>query len=181
LPSDLNEKTVGIVGFGAIGQILAEKCHLAFNMKVLAYDPYVSEWPDWVQPVNDLEEIFKESDFVSLHIPLTEQTKNIVNELSLSLMKPSAFLINTSRGGLVDEAALYSCLSEKKIAGAGLDVFKKEPISQDDLLLTLPNVVVTPHSGALTRECALRVAVCAAQGIADYFQGKTPAHTFNGK
>jgi len=179
LPSDLNEKTVGVVGFGAIGRILAEKCRLAFNMNVLVYDPFVSEWPDWVQPTKDVEEVFKHSDFISLHIPLTEQTKNIINEHSLSLMKPTAFLINTSRGGLVNEAALYACLNEKKIAGAGLDVFEKEPIPQDDQLLTLPNVVVTPHSGALTRECAQRVALCAAQGIADYFQGKTPAHIYN--
>ena len=179
LPGDLNEKTLGIVGFGAIGRILAEKCHLAFNMNVLAYDPFVAEWPDWVQPAKDIEEVFKHGDFISLHSPLTEQTKNIINKHSLSLMKPTAFLINTSRGGLVDEAALYTWLNEKKIAGAGLDVFKKEPIPQDDLLLTLPNVIVTPHSGALTRECTLRVATCAAQGIADYFQGKPPAHIYN--
>ena len=179
LPVDLDGKTLGVIGFGAIGRLLAEKCRLAFNMEVLAYDPFVSEWPDWVQPARLMDDIFIHSDFVSLHMPLTEETKNIIGERTLSLMKSSAFLINTSRGEIVDEDALYEFLKENKIAGAGLDVLKKEPPDPDDKLLSLPNVILTPHTGALTRECSLRVAKCAAQGIADYFQGKTPAHIVN--
>ena len=179
LPVDMDGKTLGLIGFGAIGHMLAEKCRLAFNMEVLAYDPFVTNLPDWVKTAGRPEEIFEKSDFVSLHIPLTEATKNIVNRKTLSLMKPTAFLINTSRGGIVDEDALFEFLNDKKIAGAGLDVFEKEPPTPGDKLLTLPNIILTPHTGALTRECVQRVAKCAAQGIADYFQGKTPAYIFN--
>ena len=179
LPIDMDGKTLGLIGFGAIGHMLAEKSRLAFNMDVMAFDPFVTNWPDWVKVAGQPEEIFESSDFISLHMPLTDDTKNIVNRKTLSLMKPTAYLINTSRGGTVDEEALYEFLYEKKIAGAGLDVFEKEPPDADDKLLTLPNVILTPHTGALTKECAQRVAKCAAQGIADYFQGKTPEYIYN--
>ena len=179
LPVDLDGKTLGVAGFGAIGRQLAEKCRAAFNMEALVYDPFVTQLPDWAQAAKTIDEIFEKADFISLHMPLTEETRNMVNARVLSLMKPTAFLVNTSRGEVIDEEALYECLSGKKIAGAGLDVFQKEPPDPGSKLLELPNVILTPHSGALTKECSMRVAKCAAQGIADFFQGKTPAHVFN--
>lgn len=179
LPVDLDGKTLGVVGFGAIGRQLAEKCRAAFNMEALVYDPFVAQLPDWARAAKTIEEVFEKADFVSLHMPLTDETKNMVNARILSLMKPTAFLVNTSRGEVIDEAALYECLKEKKIAGAGLDVFQKEPPDPGNKLFTLSNVILTPHSGALTKECTLRVTKCAAQSIADFFQGKTPAHIFN--
>jgi D-3-phosphoglycerate dehydrogenase len=179
LPDDLDKKTLGIIGFGAVGRILAAKCNLAFDMKILAYDPYVSRWPDWVGVVDEMEDIFRKSDYISLHLPLTKDNYNVVDSKMLSLMKPSAFLINTARGEIVDEKALYEALKGNKIAGAGLDVFKQEPPGLDCKLLTLPNVILTPHSGALTKECSIRVAKRAANGIIDYLQGETPAYLYN--
>ena len=179
LPTDLDGKTLGIVGFGAIGRLLAEKCKAAFNMPSLVHDPFVSELPDWAKPAGSIEEVFENSDFVSLHLPLTNQTRKMVSSRLLSLMKPTAFLVNTSRGEVIDEDALYEFLDDKKIAGAGLDVFEHEPPSPNNRLLSLPNIILTPHTGALTRECSLRVAKCAAQGIADFFLGKTLEFVYN--
>lgn len=179
LPTDLDGKTLGIIGYGTIGNLLAEKCKAAFNMEILAYDPFVTNWPSWVKTTNQTDDIFSHSDFVSLNIPATPETKNLVCERTLSLMKPSAFLINTARGEVLNEDDLYHCLKENKIAGAGLDVFEKEPPDPNNKLFTLPNIILTPHTGALTKECSVRVAKCAAQGIADYLQGKEPAHIFN--
>jgi D-3-phosphoglycerate dehydrogenase len=179
LPVDLEGKTLGVVGFGAVGRLLAEKCKSAFNMRTLAFDPYITQYPEWAHNAGRLEEIFTNSDFISLHVPLTDQTRHLINATTLSLMKPTAFLINTSRGGIVDEDALYDYLNDKKIAGAALDVLENEPPGPGDRLLSLPNIILTPHTAALTGECSLRVAMCAARGIADYFEGKMPAYIYN--
>ena len=179
LPEDVDKKKLGIVGFGAVGRTLAAKCRLAFDMEVIAYDPFVLCWPDWVGVVDHMEDIFKKSDFISLHLPLTKENHNVVDAKMLSYMKPTAFLVNTARGEIIDEEALYEVLKEKKIAGAGLDVFKEEPPEEDNKLLTLPNVILTPHSGALTKECTLRVAKRAVSGIIDYIEGRTPEYVYN--
>ena len=179
LPEDVNNKTLGIVGFGAIGRTLATKCDLAFNMEILAYDPFVCCWPGWVNAVSRMEDIFKKSDFISLHLPFTKENQNIVDAKMLSYMKSTAFLVNTARGEIIDEEALYEVLKENKIAGAGLDVFKEEPPDKKNKLLTLPNVILTPHSGALTKECTLRVAEEAVSGIIDYIKDRTPEHVYN--
>jgi len=179
LPEDLEGKTLGVVGFGAIGQLLAKKSRMAFDMEIIAYDPFVSCWPDWIRVASSMEEIFKKSDFVSLHIPFTKENHHIVDEKMLSLMKPTAFLINTARGELVNEKALYEALKDKKIAGAALDVFEKEPPDMDNKLLTLSNIILTPHSGALTKECTLRVAKKAARGLIDVLEGKIPEAVYN--
>ena len=144
----LNGKTIGIIGCGNIGSRVAKRC-LAFEMNVLAYDPYkpASEFPDGVEVVRDLDRIFKECDYVSLHCPLTPATRHLINADTLVLMKPTAFLINTSRGALIDEPALIKALQEHKIAGAGLDVQETEPPVEDNPLYTLDNVILTPHMG----------------------------------
>ena len=144
----LNGKTIGLIGCGNIGSRVAKRC-LAFEMNVLAYDPYkpASEFPDGVEVVRDLDRIFKECDYVSLHCPLTPATRHLINADTLVLMKPTAFLINTSRGALIDEPALIKALQEHKIAGAGLDVQETEPPVEDNPLYTLDNVILTPHMG----------------------------------
>ncbi|OGP90495.1 MAG: hypothetical protein A2156_05605 [Deltaproteobacteria bacterium RBG_16_48_10] len=178
LPRDLTGKTLGLVGLGKIGSELARMCHQSFDMHILAYDPYLppevqSSLKSWVD-FCDLEKLFKASDIISLHIPLSPTTQKIVGARELGWMKPSAYLVNASRGGVIDEAALIQCLKEKRIAGAGLDVFAKEPPERDNPLKELDNVILTPHIGGLTLECGIKMAVFAAQANLDVFQGKKP-------
>ncbi len=178
LPRDLCGKTLGLVGLGRIGSELARICRQALDMHILAYDPYLSPetmaaFQGWVEFCG-LEKLFRESDVISLHLPLSPETQKLIGARQLSWMKPDAFLVNTSRGGVIDEAALVQCLQERRIAGAGLDVFAQEPLSEDNPLKGLDNVILTPHSAALTRECVIRVAVEAARATLDVFQGKKP-------
>ncbi|MDK2809839.1 MAG: D-3-phosphoglycerate dehydrogenase / 2-oxoglutarate reductase [Petroclostridium sp.] len=179
LPVDLQGKILGLVGCGRIGTMVAQKCIKAFDMNVIAYDPVLKVAPEEITLAESIDEVFQTADFISLHIPLVESTRNLVNERLLSLMKPSAFLINTARGGIVDEKALIAKLKEKKIAGAALDVFLKEPPDPADELLTLPNIILTPHTAALTQECTARVAMEAVKGVIDFIQGKTPRFVYN--
>lgn len=175
---DIEGKTLGLVGIGHIGSLLAQKCRLAFNMKVIAYDPYV-EQAEEVKLCPSLDQVFNQSDFISIHVPYTEETHHLVDARLLGLMKPDSCLINTSRGSIVDEKALIEALKNKSIAGAGLDVFEKEPPSPDDPLLKFDNVITTPHSSALSRECVMKVAMTAAQAVVDYLEGKRPKYIYN--
>jgi D-3-phosphoglycerate dehydrogenase len=138
--------TVGIIGLGRIGRALARRCR-GFDMRVLAYDavPDAAYAQDHGIELVDLKTLFREADSVSVNAPLAPETEKIVNRAHLALMKPSAFLINTARGGLVDEAALYEALAAGRIAGAGLDVFEVEPLPADSPLRRLSNVLLTPH------------------------------------
>lgn len=179
LPVDMDGKTLGIIGCGRIGKLVAAKCVNAFNMSVLGYDPYLDTAPEGIELVSEIEEVFKKADYISLHIPLTEKTKNLIGGRLLSLMKPSAYLINIARGGIVDEEALAKKLKNKEIAGAAFDVFSAEPPEATNKLLELSNIILTPHSAALTKECVIRVAVEAATGIVDYLKGATPRFVFN--
>ncbi|MCI8327778.1 MAG: 2-hydroxyacid dehydrogenase [Lachnospiraceae bacterium] len=140
---DFQRKTVGIVGLGKIGQLVAQRMK-GFDMKILAYDPYAKSAPDYVQLVS-LEELLKESDFVTLHSRMTEETHHLINKERLALMKKTAYLINTARSGLVDEEALYEALKNYQICGAAIDVFDEEPPGKDYPLVTLDNVTITPH------------------------------------
>lgn len=175
---DIDGKTLGLIGCGRIGRFTAEKCKAAFGMQVIGYDPYIKELPG-ITLYESIEEVFKRADYISLHIPLTDETRNLVGEKLLSVMKPTAYIINTSRGGIVDEAALAEALKENRIAGAALDVLESEPPKADNPLLPLKNVILTPHSAALTKECSARVAYEAALGISDYLKGNTPKFVFN--
>jgi D-3-phosphoglycerate dehydrogenase len=140
---DLPGKTVGIVGLGEIGLKVAKRL-TGFDVNLIGYDPYAKDVPYGVECVS-LEDVMRESDFVTIHARLTKETEKLINREMLQLMKPQAYLINTSRSALVDEAALYEVLSEGKIAGAALDVFDVEPPGKDYPLLSLKNVTVTPH------------------------------------
>lgn len=159
---ELFGKTLGLVGFGHIGSHIA-KIATAAGMNVLAHDKYRKDAGAGVKLVG-LEELLNAGDFVSLHVPLTDETRHLISGEKIAMMKPSAFLINTSRGGVVDEDALYTALSGKKIAGAGLDVFSTEPYSGP--LTRLDNVVLTPHIGASTDEAQLRAGMMLAEKIA---------------
>ncbi|MDP8947084.1 MAG: phosphoglycerate dehydrogenase [Actinomycetota bacterium] len=177
---EVSEKTLGLVGLGHVGTIVARGA-VGMGMRVLAYDPYVSE--DRMRSMNveraeSLDEIFEHSDFVSLHVPRTPQTAGMVDAGALEKMKPSAYLINVARGGIVDETALYNALKEGAIAGAALDVFHKEPTT-DSPLFALPNVVVTPHLGASTAEAQDRAGVTAAEQLASALRGAVPLHAIN--
>ena len=142
------------------------------------YDPYNKELPG-ILIYEDIEEVFKRADYISLHLPLTSETKNLVGERLLGLMKPTSYLVNTARGGIVDEYALAEKLKNEEIAGAALDVFETEPPGMDNPLLQLKNVILTPHSAALSKECSDRVAYEATLGIADYLKGNTPKFIVN--
>lgn len=183
LPRDLRDKTLGLMGFGRIGSEIGRVCHQMFRMNILAFDPFLpdevkKECSDWVEFVEN-QELFSRSDVISIHVPLTTQTHHAVGQREISRMKPEAFLINTSRGQIIDESALIEALSQRKIAGAGLDVFSEEPVPKDNPLLSLDNVILTPHTAALTRECVIRMATEAAKCAVDLFNGKEPPNVAN--
>jgi D-3-phosphoglycerate dehydrogenase / 2-oxoglutarate reductase len=179
LPEDVEGKTLGLIGCGNIGRMVAQKCRDAFHMHTIGFDPFLNVAPHGIELFATIEAILPQADYISLHLPYSPETKNLIDQKALSLMKPSSFLINTSRGGIVNEAALAEALNAGTIAGAALDVFGEEPPKPDNPLLSCKNLLLTPHSAALTRECVLRVAVCAAQGIVDYLAGRRPEFVYN--
>lgn len=179
---DLNERTLGIIGVGRIGSTVAQKCKAAFNMKVLAYDPYLSlarAKQIGIILTRSLTELLQKSDFVTIHTSLTRETENLIGKEELGQMKKSAFLINTARGGIVNEKALFQALKEKWIAGAALDVLLKEPPPSDHPLFGLENIVLSPHMASLTRECVVTMARVVAQGVLDVLGGKRPQYIVN--
>jgi len=166
--NEISGKTMGIIGFGAIGRAVA-RIALAFGMKVVAYDPYVKSTDLEVTLVDSVDKLLPVADVVSLHIPLTPETKHIIGEKEISLMKDGVIIINASRGGTIDEQALYNGLISEKVSGAALDVFEVEPPS-DELrrkLIGLGNVICTPHIGASTSEGQKRVGLEMAKIIVD--------------
>lgn len=177
---DLYGKTLGIVGFGAIGSRVARIAR-GFNMRVLAYDPYVSveAAKEKGAELVDLEKLLRESDFVTLHVVLTEETKRIINTRELAFMKPTAYLINASRGPVIDEEALISTLKKKKIAGAGLDVFTKEPIDLGNPLLKFDNVVVTPHCAGNSKEALKATSLMVSQEALRILGDEIPKNLVN--
>ena len=179
---DLSGKTAGVIGTGKIGRIFIDICR-GFGMSVLAYDPYPAMDADICYV--PLGELLSKSDVISLHCPLTAETRHIISREALDGMKPEAILINTSRGGLIDTAALIEALKAKKIASAGLDVYEEESeyffedhsseiVADDDLarLLSFPNVVVTSHQGFFTREAMQAIAETTMENIRAYMEGK---------
>lgn len=165
---ELYGKTIGLAGAGRIGAEVAKRAR-AFGMRVQAYDPYLSRSRAEQVGIElvTLPDLLEEADFVSVHTPLTDETRGMIGARELSLMKPRAYLVNAARGGVVDEVALYEALKEGRLAGAALDVFEKEPIAGDNPLLELENVVVVPHLGAATREAQASVAVEICEAVRD--------------
>ncbi|MFZ2286992.1 MAG: hydroxyacid dehydrogenase [Bacteroidales bacterium] len=183
LPVDLDGKTLGIIGYGRIGKQVAKKCMAAFNMKVMIYDPYISD--DVVAPgvirCSNEEDVYRQADVLSIHVPLTDETKKHLGERLLSLMKPSAYLINTARGNIIDETYVIKMLNEEKLKGAAFDVLTNEPPMDNEEFLDNPKTIISPHTAALTHECTIRVACEAASGIVDFLEGRMPKSIYNRK
>ncbi|MGH9436109.1 MAG: 2-hydroxyacid dehydrogenase [Terriglobia bacterium] len=178
--ANVHQKTLGIYGFGTIGQAMARRAR-GFAMRILYYQRRrVAEGverelgADYAEP----ETLIRQSDFLSLHVPLTAETRHLISARELAWMKPTAFLINTSRGPVVDEHALAAALKEKRIAGAGLDVFEHEPQVDPDLL-KLPNAVFMPHLGSATAETRARMAMQAAENMLAALEGRRPPNLLN--
>jgi len=152
----LSYKTLGIVGLGEIGRTLARKA-FALGMTVLGYDPYIKDKEIASVKITTLEDILKNSDYISLHCPLTEKTRHLIGEREFKMMKPGAFIINTARGGIIKESALIAALQKGLIGGVGLDVFESEPPSGNNPLLAMENVIITPHMAWYSEESSLEV------------------------
>jgi len=185
---ELRGKVLGVIGYGRIGSRTAAILREGFGMRVLAYDPYLAEGRDSgdVSPSEEqevvfvgLDELLTHADVVTLHLPATPETEGLLSRERLQRMKPTAYLINTSRGSVVEEEALVEMLKSRKIAGAGLDVFEREPLSSNHPLAKMSNVILTPHAAALTRECSIRAAVEAARAVVDVLSGREPQHVAN--
>lgn len=170
---ELEGKIIGIVGFGRIGKTVGQFAN-AFGMKVLFFDPFISNDVSSYQKVT-LEQLFREADFITLHAPLSDETREMVNDKLLALMKKEAYLVNTARGELINEDALYRSLKENRIAGAALDVFTHEPPFESPLF-SLPNVIATPHISSHTREANLKMGNIAAENIIRVFAGQEPLY-----
>jgi glyoxylate reductase len=174
-------KTLGIVGFGRIGQAVAQRAR-GFNMRIL-YADEARRSPDEERQLSvehrPLDALIRESDFVTLHVPMNDGTHHLIDEARLKAMRRSAILVNTSRGGVVDQQALAAALKEGWIAAAGIDVYEQEPIAPDDPLLALDNVVLLPHIGSATHETRGQMAEIAARNILNVLAGKKPLHAVN--
>lgn len=177
---DVHHKTLGLVGFGGIGQLMARR-GLGFSMRILYHTRHRADERDERQlraEYSDLETLLRESDYVSLHVPMTPETRHIIDGRALSLMKNNAILVNTARGPVVDEEALLRALDSRKIAGAGLDVFEGEP-HVNPSFAKLNNVVLTPHIGSATGETRLRMATLAVRNLLAMLAGERPANVVN--
>ena len=176
---DLFGKTVGILGLGRIGRRLAQMAS-GFEMNIIAYDPYVSQEqaPDGVTMM-PRDDVLKNSDFVSLHLPATPETRHSIGRAEFEMMKPTAYFINCARGSIVDEAALIDALQSGVIAGAGIDVYETEPPAADNPLLYMSNVVCTPHLAGGTKEANDRMGLHAAQGVHEVLSGQKPTWPVN--
>lgn len=176
----LRGQTLGLIGFGRNARALAPKA-MGFGLKILAYDPWVAAdaIAPFGTPANDLDVLLRESDYVSIHVPLTDATRALINDRTLRLMKPTAYLINTSRGLLIDEAALVQALTEKRIAGAALDVLAQEPGDPANPLFALDNAIITPHASFYSEAAIEELEHKAAERVAQALRGETPTNVVN--
>lgn len=174
--NELRGKTLAILGVGKIGRQLAKFAN-AFEMNVIGYDPYVKDDP--VKMYDSLEEIYPIADFISIHMPLTPETEKMIGKKELAMMKPNAILINSARGGIVDEQALADALNQHVIAGATLDSFKPEPPAPDNPLFSADHVIMTSHIAGTTAEANRALGTGAAQAIIDFSNGKMPEFPVN--
>lgn len=174
---DLYGKTLGIIGCGRIGSRVSRICSRGLGMNVITYDPYITDLQaakvDAARK-QTLAEVLREADVVTLHTPLTDETRHMIGEEQLAMMKPTAYLINTARGPVVDERALIAALESGKIAGAGVDVFEVEPPATDNPLLSMPNVIATPHAAGSSLECMQRIALTISRGILAVLHDQQP-------
>ena len=178
---ELGGKTVGIIGLGSVGYRVAKRLKFGFGTNILVYDPYIDEKK--IKEVGgkkvDLESLLKKSDLVSLHAKVTDETLSMIGEKEIKLLKSTAYFFNTARAALIDEDALFNALKEKRIAGAGLDVFGSEPVDSDNRFLELDNVTVTPHSGGSTFDSEIKQSLMIAEDIEKYLNKKKPMFLIN--
>lgn len=179
--TELSGLTLGLIGFGNIGKLVARKAAMGFDMKVIVYDHHLTpdNAPLGVTPVSSPEEVYKNADFISLHVPYSEKNRYMIAKEQLDMMKPSAILINVSRGGLIQEDDLIQAVKDKKIKGAALDVFEKEPLPADSGLLQYENIIVSPHCAANTRQALDRMELFAAMEIWRVLNGERPEFPVN--
>jgi phosphoglycerate dehydrogenase-like enzyme len=177
---DLPGKTVGLIGLGAIGRLVAKRLS-GFDVRLVGHDPFVDAQTaaafgvEWLP----LEQVLSRAHIVSLHVPLNDSTRGMIGEAQLRCMQPGAYLVNTARADVVDSEALLRCLQEGRIAGAALDVFSQEPIGSDDPLANLPNVICTPHLGGATRDVVENQSRMGVKCLLDFMHGGKPAHCVN--
>jgi len=174
---ELYGKALGVLGTGNIGSEVIKRAH-AFGMTIVAFDivQRIELYQQFCMRYLTRDDVFRQADFLTLHMPLTVDTSNIINAGSLGMMKKTAFIINTARGELVDEIHLFNALKSGEIAGYGTDTFSQEPPAADNALLTLPNVIATPHCGAYTKEAVARCSVTAAQEVVRVLRGQVPLY-----
>ena len=173
---EIANKTLGLIGLGEISHRVAKRAH-AFGMKVIGYDPFITEYDhivseSGVQLIDSLDDLLRDSDLISLHVPLTPATHDLISESELKKMKPTAFIINTSRGGIIKESALAAALHNHTIAGAFLDVLEREPISQSNQLLACETAIITPHIAGLTDESQIRTSLLVAKEVVKVVKGE---------
>lgn len=180
LGRDVHGATLGIIGLGRIGQAVARRAK-GFNMRIIYYGLRRNEEAERElgAEFRDLHSLLREADIITIHTPLTKETYHMIGEKELSLMKPTAILVNTARGAVVDQKALYRALKEKRIFGAGLDVYEKEPIDKDDPLIELDNVVLLPHIGSASVETRTKMAIMAAENLLAGLRGEIPQNLVN--
>jgi glyoxylate reductase len=180
LGQDIHGACLGIVGLGAIGLEVAKRAR-GFGMRILYHDHRrrPREERRYGLVYSELDQLLREADFISLHVPLTGETRHLIGERELSLMKPTAILVNTARGPVVDQGALYRFLEDKRIAAAALDVTEVEPIPMDDPLLTLDNVIIAPHIGSASVATRTRMAAVAADNLLAALRGEEPPNCVN--
>jgi D-3-phosphoglycerate dehydrogenase len=175
---ELAGRIAGVVGVGAIGLRVAGILHRGFGMRVLGHQRRMDALPAFVEPA-ELDRLFAESDFVSLNCPLTPQTRHLLDERRLAMMKPGAFIVNASRGAVIDEQALARALAERRIAGAAIDVYAEQPLPRAHPFLGLDNILLTPHAAGLTQEASRRMGEGAAQETLRLLAGERPVNFVN--
>lgn len=176
---ELSAKVMGIIGLGSAGFRLARMTGQGLGMRVLGFDPYKEPWPEGVERCREVEPLLAEADFISIHVPLTPETRNLIRREVLARMKPTAILVNTARGGIVDEAAVGEAVAAGRLAGAGLDVVVDEPLKPSHPLNGVSNVVLTPHVAGVTEEAMMRMACDSAEDILRVLRGERPKYPVN--
>jgi len=176
---ELSGKVMGVIGLGSAGLRLARMTGQGLGMRVLGFDPYKVPWPDGIEHCTDLDPLLRQADFISIHVPLTKETTSLIGKEALPKMKPTAILVNTARGGIVDEAAVAEAVTAGRLAGAGLDVVVDEPLKPSHPLNGVPNIILTPHMAGVTEEAMMRMAQDSAEDILRVLRGERPKFPVN--
>ena len=176
---ELSGKVMGVIGLGSAGLRLARMTGNGLGMRVLGFDPYKEPWPDGIERCREVGPLLAQADFISIHVPLTKETTNLIGRDALPTMKPTAILVNTARGGIVDEAAVADAVKAGRLAGAGLDVVVGEPLKPSHPLNGVPNIILTPHMAGVTEEAMMRMAQDSAEDILRVLRGEKPKYPVN--